>query len=57
MTHRLAAGRHAWLHVAEGEVTLTGQPLAGGDAAALDGAADLKLVAAKASQVLLFDLN
>ena len=57
VTHRLAAGRHAWLHVAEGEVTLNGQPLAGGDAAALDGAADLKLVAAKASQVLLFDLN
>ena len=53
----LAAGRHAWLHVAEGEVTLNGQPLAGGDAAAVDGASALNLVATKASQVLLFDLN
>ena len=57
VAHPLAAGRHAWLHVAEGEVTLNGQPLAGGDAAALDGPVDLKLVAVKAAQVLLFDLN
>ena len=26
-THRLAAGRHAWLHVAEGDVTVQGQAL------------------------------
>jgi redox-sensitive bicupin YhaK (pirin superfamily) len=55
--HTLGAGRHAWLHVAEGEVTLNGQTLAGGDAAALDEKSTLNLVAIKPSQVLLFDLN
>jgi len=57
VAHTLAAGRHAWLHVAEGEVTLNGQSLTTGDASALDGSSVLKLVAQKASQVLLFDLN
>jgi len=55
--HTLGAGRHAWLHVAEGEVTLNGQTLSGGDAAALDEKSTLNLVATKPSQVLLFDLN
>src|SRR5688572_15706593 len=31
----LAAGRHAWVHVAEGEVLLNGQTLQTGDAAAI----------------------
>ncbi len=55
--HTLAGGRHAWLHVAEGEVTLNGQLLTGGDAAALEGSAALTVVATKSAQVLLFDLN
>jgi redox-sensitive bicupin YhaK (pirin superfamily) len=55
--HTLGAGRHAWLHVAEGEVTVNGKLLAGGDAAALDEASALNVVAVKPSQVLLFDLN
>ncbi len=57
VAHALAAGRHAWLHVAEGEVAVNGQELAAGDAAALDGprAADVK--ALERAQVLLFDLN
>ena len=54
--HHLANQRHAWLHVAEGEVTLNGKTLNGGDAAALSGE-DLELTATKPSQVLLFDLN
>jgi len=57
LTHTLAAGRHAWLHVAEGEVTLNGQTLAGGDAAAVSNEHALELRGAKSSQVLLFDLN
>ena len=56
VTHPLAAGRHAWLHVAEGEITLDGQPLHAGDAAALTGPATLTLAAAGPAQVLLFDL-
>ena len=57
VTHQLAFGRHAWIHLAEGEVTLDGKTLKTGDAAAVDAAASLKLVASKPSQVLLFDLN
>jgi hypothetical protein len=57
VTHQLARGRHAWLHVAEGEVTLNGQTLAAGDAAAISDERALELRGTKASQVLLFDLN
>jgi redox-sensitive bicupin YhaK (pirin superfamily) len=35
IVHELRSGRHAWVHVAEGAVTLNGQTLTGGDAAAL----------------------
>jgi quercetin 2,3-dioxygenase len=56
VTHNLGHDRHAWLHVAEGEVLLNGKTLSGGDAAALSGE-NLDLTAAKPSQVLLFDLN
>ena len=51
------AGRHAWVHVAEGEVSSTARTLLGGDAAAIDNEAAIELVGAKPSQVLLFDLN
>jgi redox-sensitive bicupin YhaK (pirin superfamily) len=57
VTHKLAAGRNAWLHVAEGEVSLNGATLSGGDAAAVNEGGALELIASKPSQVLLFDLN
>jgi redox-sensitive bicupin YhaK (pirin superfamily) len=57
LTHTLAPNRHAWLHVAEGEVTLNGHTLKGGDAAALSNEAKFELAGTKPSQVLLFDLN
>ena len=57
VTHQLAPGRHAWFHVAEGEVTLNGVALKGGDAAALSDEAKLEVAAASPAQVLLFDLN
>ncbi|MEI6561459.1 MAG: pirin family protein [Verrucomicrobiota bacterium] len=57
VTHSLAPGRHAWIHLAEGEVTLNGQILHDGDAAALSEKSSLEFVASKPSQVLLFDLN
>jgi redox-sensitive bicupin YhaK (pirin superfamily) len=58
-THRLAAGRHAWLQVAEGAFELNGHPLVSGDGAALDAAAmgDLNLRATRSGRALLFDLN
>ncbi len=57
ITHELAAGRHAWVHIAEGEVTLNGKTLNAGDAGIVDEAIPLKVTASKPSQVLLFDLN
>ena len=42
---------------AEGEVTLNGQKLTGGDAVAVSEETGLELAASKPSQVLLFDLN
>jgi len=57
VTHKLAKGRQAWLHVAEGEVSLNGKQLVGGDAAAISEENALELTTAKPSQVLLFDLN
>jgi redox-sensitive bicupin YhaK (pirin superfamily) len=56
VTHSLAAGRHAWVHVAEGNVLLDGQTLGAGDAAALAGPTNPTLEAVGPAQVLLFDL-
>jgi len=55
--HALAKGRNAWVHVAEGEVTINGKRLSGGDAAAATQEGALEISAGKPSQVLLFDLN
>lgn len=55
--HELAPRRQAWLHVAEGEVSLNGAALKGGDAAALTEGGKLELAGVKPAQVLLFDLN
>jgi redox-sensitive bicupin YhaK (pirin superfamily) len=57
VTHQLAPGRHAWLHVAEGDVTLNGQTLTSGDAVAVSAESSLQLAGVKPAQVLLFDLN
>ncbi|MGH7980268.1 MAG: pirin family protein, partial [Limisphaerales bacterium] len=57
VTHTLAAGRKAWVHVAEGEISLNGTKLQGGDAAGISGERALELTGGAQSQVLLFDLN
>jgi redox-sensitive bicupin YhaK (pirin superfamily) len=55
--HANAAGRHVWLHVARGELTLNGVTLKAGDAARTSDAGTLTLVAAKpGAEALLFDL-
>jgi hypothetical protein len=53
----LAPERHAWIHVAEGEVELNGVKLTGGDAVGMSDENVLNISATKPSQVLLFDLN
>lgn len=56
VSHPLAATRHAWLHLAEGAVTVNGEALSEGDAVAISGPSVLDVRASSASQVLLFDL-
>lgn len=55
-THVLAAGRHAWVQVARGAVTVNGTALGPGDGAALSDEAQVVIAAAAPSEVLLFDL-
>jgi redox-sensitive bicupin YhaK (pirin superfamily) len=57
VTHILASGRNAWVHVAEGEVALNGKKLQGGDAAGMTEPGALELCGVRSAQVLLFDLN
>ena len=54
--HPLAAGHHAWLHVARGALTLNGHALAEGDGAALSGEPDAHLVGLDEAELLLFEL-
>jgi redox-sensitive bicupin YhaK (pirin superfamily) len=57
VAHALKADRHAWLHVATGEVAVNDQALKAGDGAAVSEETELKIAATKPAQVLLFDLN
>ena len=57
VSHPLLPNRHAWLHVAEGEVNLNGEPLKSGDGAAVSAETLLEVQGRKPSQILLFDLN
>ena len=52
----LADGRHAWVQVARGAVTLNGEALGAGDGAALSREPALTLVAVERAEVLVFDL-
>jgi redox-sensitive bicupin YhaK (pirin superfamily) len=54
---KLDAGRHAWVHVAEGELTVNGDTLRAGDAAALSNETQIELAGVSKSQALIFDLN
>ena len=56
VTYRLQPGRHAWVQLARGGVTLNGMSLKEGDGAAVSEVAVLDLVAVDDSEVLLFDL-
>jgi redox-sensitive bicupin YhaK (pirin superfamily) len=55
--HEMAPGRSAWIHVAEGEVSIDGNKLGAGDAAAITDAKGIELEATHAARILLFDLN
>lgn len=52
----LPPGRHAWVHVARGEVKLNGQALGTGDGAAMSQEAKVSLEGIRDAEVLVFDL-
>ena len=54
--HELAAGRHAWVHVATGAVNVNGKALKAGDAAAVNGE-PIEITGAPGGEVLVFDLG
>ncbi len=57
VTHALARGRAAWVHVATGAATLNGVAMVAGDGAAVTDEATVTLAGTAAgTQVLLFDL-
>jgi redox-sensitive bicupin YhaK (pirin superfamily) len=53
----LAAGRHAWIHVARGQVNVNGEVLKAGDAAAIDDGGKIEINGGEKAEVLLFDLK
>ncbi len=52
----LKPGRHAWVQIARGGVTVDGQQLSAGDGAAVSGQAAVRMAASEPAEVLLFDL-
>jgi quercetin 2,3-dioxygenase len=56
VTHAIDPGRHVWVHVARGSVTLDGQILRAGDGAAVSNENQVSLVGERGAEVLLFDL-
>jgi len=57
VTHHLNPGRGAWLHVADGALTLNGVALATGDGASTEEPVTLTLTATKETEAILFDLK
>jgi redox-sensitive bicupin YhaK (pirin superfamily) len=55
-TYELPKGRHAWVHVAQGKVTVNGKELGAGDAVATSDAGALTITGVDKGEVLLFDL-
>ena len=55
--HELAAGRGAWLQVAQGIIAFNGTELRQGDGAAIEGERALAIAAETDAEVLLFDLG
>jgi hypothetical protein len=56
VTVNLNKGRHGWVQVAHGAVTLNGTPLTEGDGAAISNEEKVTIVASAPAEVLFFDL-
>lgn len=57
ISHELKPGRHAWLQVLRGAVSLGGEDLFTSDGASISDVNKLEIVANQSSEVMLFDLN
>jgi quercetin 2,3-dioxygenase len=55
-TYALGQNRHAWIQVIQGGVSVNGEALAAGDAAAISNESLVALVANQAAEIMLFDL-
>ncbi len=56
VTHALASGRRAYVHVARGSVNVNGLELGPGDAVRIESEAEVRLAKGHGAEVLLFDL-
>jgi redox-sensitive bicupin YhaK (pirin superfamily) len=56
VTHELAQGHRAYVHVARGSVSVNGTQLAAGDGAKITGEQELRFSDGQDAEVLLFDL-
>jgi redox-sensitive bicupin YhaK (pirin superfamily) len=56
VTHALAAGRRAYVHVARGGVNVNGLELGPGDAVRIESESEIRLANGHGAEVLLFDL-
>jgi redox-sensitive bicupin YhaK (pirin superfamily) len=55
-TYELKPGRGAWVHVVRGELTVNGEKLLAGDAAAIETTGKIDIAGTTGGEVLLFDL-
>lgn len=57
ITHPIPSGRHAYLQIAQGNLSLNDQPMREGDGAAISGEPIITLSTTDRAEVLLFDLQ
>lgn len=57
LNHALSPGRHAWLHVISGEVTVNGETLKPGDSVGISEESEVRIEANDTSEILFFDLS
>jgi len=57
VSHKLAAGRKAYVHIARGTATVNGLPLGSGDALKTEGESEVVIEQGEDAEVLLFDLT
>jgi len=57
VTHRVRDGRHVWVQLVDGDVTVNGTAAGKGDGIAIENASVVTIEAASSAELLLFDLK